>query len=636
MPVLTKTMAKLILLEVTAQAPYTFTLSGPDSGTDSGTSVTFSNLSPGNYSVTLEDANGCMRSTSFSIGENAEVSPTIEGALTFCENGSTTLSLSQSYSSYNWTPGGISSTNTVSTTGTVSVIVTDSNGCQGTASVDVTESDGISFTISGQDYFCTGQSTTIAAPSGYTTYTWSSSEDVESIDVNMVGTYTVTVTDASDCEGEASIIITEAALPEPTIVGESVICGAGSLDLMVPEVFDEYVWSTTETGNTVTVTTPDTYSVTVTDSNQCEGTTSHDVTLAPPIDFMIGGDLAYCPEDGGTTLTGPSGYAAYSWSNNQTGVTVIFADTPGTYALTVEDADGCSGEASVEVQEFTAPAPTIDGLDAVCIGADTDLTASAGFANYEWSTGDSGPTLNVSTAATYTVTVIDDNNCSAMVSHEFDIYDLPTPSIDGDTEFCAGDDVTLTATGGTFTNINWSTGADTESITVSSGADIMVTVTDANMCENSTSISVVENSLPDVEITGDFSICDNSSGTLSGTAGYTTYLWSTNDNGEDITVTGAGSYSLTVTDSNDCSNNTSAEVNLFPSPEPNIDGDMTLCPGGEAMLNVIENFAQYDWSDNQSSGTITVVNPGLYTVTVTDDNDCEGEASFEGRSSFCS
>ena len=139
---------------------------------------------------------------------------------------------------------------------------------------------------------------------------------------------------------------------------------------------------------------------------------------------------------------------------------------------------------------------------------------------------------------------------------------MPTVAISGTLSFCAGANTTLTASGAS--TYLWSTGETTASITVSSGGSYSVTGTDANGCSALDSASVTEYSLPSVSISGTLTYCAGASTTLDAGAGFASYSWSSGETTQTISGT-AGNYTVTVTDSNGCSN-TSAQVTVTETP----------------------------------------------------------------------
>jgi hypothetical protein len=229
-----------------------------------------------------------------------------------------------------------------------------------------------------------------------------------------------------------------------------------------------YLWSTTETTASITVTplANETYSVTVTDGNSCSLTDTDDVTVTVN-DFPVadaGVDQIIC--SGETATLTATGGGTYLWSTGET--TASIEVTPlvnTTYTVTVEGTGGCTATADVAVTVNTTPVADAGNDVLICIGDDVTLTATGG-GDYEWSNGETTASITVSpvTATTYTVTVTAANSCTASADVFVDVNTL-APGLAGvDQEICLGESATLTATGGN--DYEWSNGETTASITV--------------------------------------------------------------------------------------------------------------------------------------------------------------------------
>ncbi|CAN5703761.1 hypothetical protein BH10BAC2_BH10BAC2_42740 [soil metagenome] len=207
------------------------------------------------------------------------------------------------------------------------------------------------------------------------------------------------------------------------------------------------------------------------------------------------------------------------------------------------------------------------------------------------------------------------------------INPLPTATIiasDGGTTFCQGGSVTLTASAAS--SYLWSTGETTQSITVYTSGTYTVTVTEG--CGSaSASITVTVNPLPDCSISGNTSFCEGGSTQLCAPAGNASYLWSTGATESCITVTEAGTYSVTVTNANGCSSTCSKTVSVNPLPDCTISGNTSFCAGGSTQLCAPAGNASYLWSTGATESCITVTEAGTYTVTVTNANGCSSTCS---------
>ncbi len=344
--------------------------------------------------------------------------------------------------------------------------------------------------------------------------------------------------------------------------------------------------------------------------------------------------------DTGGTFSSTTGLVFISTS---TGQVDLSASTPGSYVVTYTAPSSDTATTSISIDSI--PIVSAGADVAICTGNSTVLTAT-GATTYSWSTGETTASITVdpTTNTTYTVTGFN-GACSATDSVDVTVYPLPTVEITGTLTYCAGLNTTLTATAG-LSSYLWSTGATTQSINVTAGS-YTVTGTDSNGCSATSSAStVVEYPLPTVSISGTLEFCAGQSTVLTATAGLSSYLWSNGETTQDITVTSGGSYSVTGTDSNGCSNNDSVSVTEHALPTVSISGTLSFCAGANTILTA-SGASTYLWSTGETTASITVSTGGSYSVTGTDANGCSAldsasvteyslpSVSISGTLSYC-
>ena len=274
----------------------------------------------------------------------------------------------------------------------------------------------------------------------------------------------------------------------------------------------------------------------------------------------------------------------------------------------------------------SCPPPTITGIAAICQGASTTLTASGGYQSYAWSTGASSQSIVVSTAGTYTVTVVDANGCTSSASRTVVVNNNPTPLITGNFNVCFGSSVNLDAGPGYATYL-WSTGATTQSISSTTSGTFTVTVSNIAGCTGTASQTATVNPKPTPVITGIFNVCQGAAATLTAQSGFSSYLWSTGSTNVTINPTVSGTYTVTVTNAFGCSGVSSQSVTVNATPAPSISGNAVICQGQTATLTASSGFVSYLWSNGATTASIAVITAGTYTVTVTDSIGCVGTKS---------
>ncbi|MEQ1745663.1 MAG: hypothetical protein ABMA02_09565, partial [Saprospiraceae bacterium] len=583
-----------------------------------GQSITVSQA--GLYTVTATDGYGCTTEADFNLIVNPAPTTTIDGPAQLCFNSSDTLTAAGNFNSYTWSTTATTQSISVNVAGSYTVTVVNSFGCTGTAAQIVAVLPELVPVVSVLPYACTGQ-ITLAAGAGFATYLWSNGQNTATISVGTSGDYTVTATNALGCTGTT---VGSATIPAPPVVaisGNPIFCANMSTSLAATPGFSTYLWSGGQTTPDITVGTTGTYGVTATDALGCTATATLAVAAQPLPVPQIAGPATICTNSSGTlSVTGT--FAAYLWNTTETTL-VITVNAAGTYAVTVTDALGCTGNAAQTVTVVSQLQPQITARPYACNGQVT-LDASAGFANYLWSSGQNTPTISVSLSGNYTVTVTDVSGCTGTAIALATVPAPPVVAVSGNPVFCANMSTSLAATPG-FSTYLWSGGQTTPDITVGTTGTYGVTATDALGCTATATLAVAAQPLPVPQIAGPATICTNSSGTLSVTGTFAAYLWNTTETTLVITVNAAGTYAVTVTDALGCTGNAAQTVTVVSQLQPQITARPYAC-NGQVTLDASAGFANYLWSSGQNTPTISVSLSGNYTVTVTDVSGCTGTA----------
>ncbi|RDI11238.1 T9SS type A sorting domain-containing protein [Flavobacterium sp. AG291] len=648
-----------------------------------GTAATATGLTAGTYTVTVTDANGCIANQSFTITQPASPLTATAGAQTnvSCNsgaNGSATVAVTGGTAgyTYSWGPsGGTGATATGLSAGVYTVTVTDANGCIALQSFTITQPAPLTVTAGAQtNVSCNSGSNGSATVSvtggtpGYT-YSWAPSGGTAATANGLsAGTYTVTVTDANGCIATQSFTITQPALLNATAGSQSnVSCNGGtngSATVNVTGGTPGYTYSWVPSGGTAATATglsAGTYTVTVTDANGCTATKSFTITQPTLLNATAGAQTnVSCNSgaNGSATVSVSGGTPGYTYSWAPSGGTAATATglSAGTYTVTVTDANGCIATRSFNITQptllnATAGTQTNVSCNGGANGSAT-VAVSGGTPGYTYSWAPSGGTAATATglsAGTYTVTVTDANGCMATKS-----FTVTQPTL-------------LNATAGTQTNVSCNGGANgSATVAVSGGTPgytyswapsggtaatanglsagtYTVTVTDANGCIDTQSFTISQPALLNATAGSQTNVsCNggaNGSATVAvsgGTPGYT-YTWAPSG-GTAATATGlsAGTYTVTVTDANGCTDNQSFIITQPASALTATSGAQTnvSCNGGangSAAVNVSGGTPGYTYAWSPSGGTAataTGLSAGTYTVTVTDANGCVTTQSF--------
>jgi gliding motility-associated-like protein len=356
----------------------------------------------------------------------------------------------------------------------------------------------------------------------------------------------------------------------------------------------------------------------------------------PEVEISIsGGTTPMCDGEVVELTANSNTGVSYTWSNGGQTAVIEVTDTD-TYVVTITDENGCTAMDSIDIEFSPLPEVEITGGNPFCDGDSTMLTANCATATgYMWSTGETGSSIWVTEAGTYSVEVVDSNECTASTSVEIEVYELPEVeiSIDGNNPLCAGDSALLTAVSQGAMSYEWSNGATTQSIWVYESGTYSVTVIDEVGCENNVSYEVEEGLTPLIEITGDTVACDGEGIQLTAQyAGGEAILWSTGQTTQSITVTEAGEYCAMTASLDGCQAEACITVGFNANPEVEVTvttGNNPFCEGDSIELSAISQTAiGYAWGNGSTDMSIWVTEEGTYSVEVIDGNGCSAAADI--------
>jgi hypothetical protein len=196
---------------------------------------------------------------------------------------------------------------------------------------------------------------------------------------------------------------------------------------------------------------------------------------------------------------------------------------------------------------------------------------------------------------------------------------------------CEGQTTQLCAPEGVGYTYKWDTGSTARCITVNGQGTYHVTVTDANGCRSYCSQVVTVVPRPSCNISGNSTICEGGSTELCApeVSGYT-YLWSTGATSRCVTVSVAGTYYVTVTNSNGCSKVCSKSVTVRQAPFCSITGELNPEPGENTTLCAPYGYGySYLWNTGATTKCVTVNTEGTYSVTITNSSGCTSSCSVD-------
>jgi gliding motility-associated-like protein len=557
---------------------------------------------------------------------------------------------------YLWSPSGGSNTTASNLPpGTYTVTATDANGCSVNETVVITSSGGLNLNATSTPASCgiaNGSATvTPNGGNGPYTYSWSPSGGNNTTASNLApDTYTVTVTDANNCSGTQTVVITASqaitlnTLSTPASCG--IAMGSASVSVSGGAAPYAYTWSP-NVGTTATISNlaAGNYTVTVADANNCTETSTIVVTGTAAVSPSVTSTPASCGVSNGTVTANPSGGTApytYYWASINVNTPSVTGLAPGNYTVTVTDATNtCSGVQTVTVGSVSGMTTTKNTTSTTCglsngIATVIPVGGTAPY-TYTWSPN-IGTTATISNlaAGNYAVTVTDANNCSSNETFTIDPSDQPIITVNTTQNSCGLNNGSLTANviGGTTPyTYTWTPNiGNTPTISNLASGSYTITVTDANNCSSNETVILSPSNGLTLNSSSSHTTCglNNGSATVSVTGGNTPYTYNWSPNSETTATASnlaAGTYTVTVTDLNNCSAIETFIINLSDVPSAILNTTQNSCGLNNGAISVIATGGTtpytYTWSPNiGNTANISNLSPGNYSVTVTDANNC--------------
>jgi SprB repeat/Secretion system C-terminal sorting domain len=403
--------------------------------------------------------------------------------------------------------------------------------------------------------------------------------------------------------------------------------------------------------------------LTITDANLCTATSSMTITASTALNLVVTPTSVRC--NGGNTgsalatLSGGVQPYTYAWTSGGTTFATtasVTGLTAGNYLLTVLDAVGCSSSQVVTITQPASISTFLDVRDAVCANntgavlASSSVTGGTQPYSYLWNTGATTLPINNLTAGTYSLTVTDNNGCTRVSTTTVNYFAPPTVSLTPTDVSCNGGNtgaITASATGGTAPlSYAWSNSATNSTITGLTAGTYTVTVTDSKGCTAVRSVTLTQPAAIAITPTVVSATClpiGSISVVATGGATPYTYRWSNGATTSSITGLAGGSFTVTVTDANSCSNTLVITVPATTSPNLSCSIVQTKAISaqgvgdGEALVTPINGRSPYTyrWSNNGTLATGVFLFAGVNSVTVTDANGCTTTCSITLTQPIC-
>ncbi len=652
--------------------------------------ATANNLTAGNYNVIVTDDNGCEADSGITLSQPALLQVNINSSSTilcFGDNSGSATAIASGGSipySYSWNTNPVQNSPAVNnlSTGNYTISLSDNNGCEAAANINITEAALLTASITNStNVACFGENTgsAIAAANGGTapySYIWNTLPIQNSALASDIGEgdYTVTITDANECEAIASVSIIEPLeLIASLSISSGILCfgentGSISANASGGQAPYSYQWNTIPVQNTATANnlTAGNYNIIVTDDNGCEA--ESDIILSQPVLLQVSissasNILCFGENNGSATAIASGGSIPYSylWNTNPVQNSATINNLPsGNYTINLSDNNGCEASANITITE-AAPltASIVNSTDVTCFSENTGSAIAAANGgtppySYTWNTQ---PIQNTNTASSlsagqYIVNVLDANGCSA--SAEANISEptqLNSSIIEISDNLCFGQNTgiaTAFVSGGIGPyTCSWNSTPIQNTITAINLPEGSFTFTaeDANGCTVNSFVQINQPAQLEAIIAEATDVLcfgeNNGSATVTASGGALpySYIWNTTPQQTATTAINLseGNYSVAVIDANSCTTNINVNIIEPESLSVSVTSQDVSCYGacdGQLLAAVQGGTLPYslewtsDGTNSEENGVIlNDACAGNYNLVVYDANDCQSSSS---------
>ena len=648
---------------------FTITWPAPIAG---GTTMA-TNLSPGTYSITLEDGNGC-REILEAIVDPYDCSDFVvtgvaqDAACNGEDTGSIDLTVTGGVQDYvfNWDVAGVIGEDPMGlAVGAYNVIVTDSKNCEQQLSFTINEPNALTLSISSTDETGTGTNDGTATAMagggvGGFTYDWGAQGTGPTVSGLSPGTYMVTASDGNNCQIIGEVTINEFSCDNlsASAITSAVSCfgendGTAQISSNGTDPVN-YEWSVPGALGNFHLTLPaGPFSVTVTDGNSCE-TVFNDIIEGPDelaVTINIDQPISCAGASDGALSSsyvgGSEPIAQYSW-NTPSMDPAISGLGPGFYRVVLTDDSGCTGSDELCLFDpdpltvsFEVSPPSCysfaDGSILAIIGGGT------GNVDFEWNVSQTNLNIVGLNSGTYSITLTDANGCELVDEVVLDgpLEIIPTFTVTNESTAGANDGtITASGTGGSGgLTFDWGPpiGISTSLSGLAPGT-YPVTITDNSGCSIVDDVTVLAGNVDctsldavlEVTPVSCFGASDGTANAVAtgGTEDYI-YEWSNSTSGPVATGLPPGPIMVTITDANNCQIERTLVITEPDEIIPSFvvthestaganDGAISASGSGGAGGIV------FDWGPPWGiTNSLSGLSPGTYPVIIIDDAGCE-------------
>ena len=403
--------------------------------------------------------------------ENKKYKPTLTSVGSNCNknDGSASVQYTPGYKSLKWSNGATSETIANLATGKYYVSITDKMNVVWKDSVEVkAKSTPLTLSTVVVDATCDKNNASISLSTNATakTYLWSNAATTAKIENLATGKYSATVTSSEDCISTISVDVLPKKVGAASVTANNTTCGKtdGNTEaILTGSTAKSFLWSNNATTAKLSNLSGGTYSVTITDENDCKITAQNKViALENPIVSITKTD-ATCGLKNGTITATATGNVKFAWDNNQK-TPVLEQLAVGTYTVTVTNNDACTATQFSTINALPVGILSLLGKNTTCNknDASVEVTIKGGAAikTYLWSNGATTPQISNLSGGTYTVSITDANAC--ILTEKTTVKSLLSPIVNLGLDISIKPSQSLVFDAGVGANYLWSTGANSQ------------------------------------------------------------------------------------------------------------------------------------------------------------------------------
>jgi len=483
-------------------------------------------------------------------------------------------------------------------------------------------------------------------------YEWSNGEVTQDLVDLDAGIYTLTVTDNFGCTGTQEFLISEPNELDGIIINiiqpvSPSTNGSSEVIVLGGTPSYTYSWDNGETTPTANELAPGIHNVTVVDSRGCELILTVEIYEPLSAIFNVTENFCFSECEGSIEIQAIGGLAPYTYTWIHGEITSTIVDLcADIYTCIITDDYGSFYQVEINVESYPEIFLDTDFSNTICYLSNDgyiDLSVSGGLFPYtfNWSNGAMTEDITQLSNGLYQVTITDSNNCA--IEETFFIEEAPVLTFDtiinpADCSLNNGSIFLVDFEGENPYLYSWSSGETTDSITNKSTGNYSVTITDNIGCIQVYELVIPNTQSATLNSTVENVTCENGSdgsidiNIINGNPPYI-YTWNTGDSANFIDNLPSGFYAVTVTDDINCIY--TASFNLVVTSL--IDADTTIidesCIGvqdGAIEYNILNGFSpfQYTWSNGESESSIDNLSPGSYLLDVVDSLGCIYQNEF--------